>query len=147
MIRNDPCISPLTTEERLLARFVVEDTPNMVLSAKLAIQYGQVTTEKLIPIRVETANQNVQPRTSKSGAGLFAQFCAQQIQRIEYVSDAYRLSSEDKLSVIGTVKFLSKFNSNSDWAKRGNILNRLTAFVGVAENQNKINYWTNTRHG
>ena len=85
-----------------MARFVVEETSNMVLSAKVGIQYGQITTEKVIPIHVETANQNSQPRTSKSGAGLFAQFCAQQIQRIEYVSDAYRLSSEDKLSVIGT---------------------------------------------
>ena len=31
-----------------------------------------------------------------------------------------------------------------DWAKRGNILNRLTAFVGIAERQNDINYWTNS---
>ena len=39
---------------------------------------------------------------------------------------------------------LTPFSLNLDWAQRGNILNRLTAFVGIAETQNKINYWTNT---
>ena len=44
--------------------------------------------------------------------------------------------------------FQHEFDNNdnfiySAWAKKGNILNRLTAFIGVSENQNKINYLTN----
>ena len=93
----------LFEEERLLSRFIIKPTENCKMSTILHIQYGNRVTQQVIDVPIVN-NEPIQP--TKSLAGLYAEFCAQQIQRIEYVSDAYRLSSEDRACVIGKFNFV-----------------------------------------
>ena len=87
----------LFEEERLLSRFILPQN-DCILSTRLWIQYGDTLTEKVIDVPISKYEKPIMP--TKSSAGLYAQFCAQQIERIEYMADAYRLSNEDKVSVI-----------------------------------------------
>ena len=87
----------LFEEERLLSRFILPQN-NCTLLTRLWIQYGDTLTQKVIDVPISKYEKPAMP--TKSSAGLYAQFCAQQIERIEYMADAYRLSSEDKVSVI-----------------------------------------------
>ena len=94
----------LFEEERLLSRFIIERDENCTMTTTLHIQYGNKVTQQVINVPIGN-NEPVQP--TKSLAGLYAEFCAQQIQRVEYVSNAYRLSNEDRDCVIGETKLLS----------------------------------------